>query len=734
MLYRIGNGIARAVGIRREMDLHPNTVHKPNETQVVSDQETSVDIKTPLQDFTEFAFQNIGFVGSAFFYGNGFPLKGLILVKHPITEKVVNACDLEADCKRAFWVNKLNEMDVKSYLKFLKDELPYIARIKLLDELRKLNKKNVRDYLSGKTQAVEQKSPIDPAVLNEAKKFYESSRAEAEELLRYYADGQRELLKLVEYGGDLSSEPVFKMVLERIKSDPARFLNFMKALQEVGQTKGKTETNRFAVLRRLENKVRELAKKGSFNGETGLNTNLPENLDSLPPGEILAFLERKVVADCGEFLKQEKSIVDSVNLTRKRRFFWTSFGAAALLILSGSGGYYVVQNSESRRQVYALQQRVNRLIDNYSTTNYAGLYSAACDVARQEMSVTPIVTGASTEEANIKQEEYNLNIFKRLALFLEPEPTNEFLRIALDEYRADMPRLEGVMRANRRPEAIPGLHDIVSTFDKYFNDIRGKDELRDHDHLRRKKNELRNYLSRLPDELMATLPIPFKSLVSHHLISQRQVPDIPEHLLSDLTDDLRPIFGNHNRYFQPIVVRELTVLEARVDDNPGRDTAFKRQCSPSGLIGSNVLMYKRESGKLVQILMAPARTGLRFYQNLNEPQVRRRINYVLRCHKEMYNIMRNYFVTDVFGKLKSNHQALMGMAGRINSLQDLATHSEQIDASETDLSKFARLVPVYARVLTGLQIPAEQICNRTKEFRDIISLEAMDLGQPTLRL
>ncbi|OGI07902.1 MAG: hypothetical protein A3F80_00475 [Candidatus Melainabacteria bacterium RIFCSPLOWO2_12_FULL_35_11] len=479
------------------------------------------------------------------------------------------------------------------------------------------------------------------------------------------------LSKLAEIRNELSNKLKADMAKahdQRRKSMQKISGNY-KITDKKGELKTKTQTND------LPNQGTSVSLRRSGNSESGKTDISPK----ITVDDICAKTKEKVLTICKTALENECLRVAEIEAQKviSRRFFnktvMITGGIAAVLIPAGIVGRNIYLSHLEEERVQHLKRRVNNIIDLYIK-----FFPDACQQARQEMCVD---LNASLD-ANTLIRNWNKAVFKRMALYIEPPPSDEILRREAGLFRTDLQT-----RLKNDPQK-DELNRVLRMFDEYFN--RQIDRAALSRHL---------YGLREQTRVVGHFQNSFRSLWSHYAISQGQISDTPNEITSSLTNELKDIFGDD--YFKIIPARD---LELPVTEYP----TF-RQCSPLEIIGPEVITTVASNGKIAMLLTANRPGGMPALNVTgNHPGARRNSGYVVKCWQWMYNRVKNRCAQTV-QPLRNNLQELKDIANDSNpEISNLDNIEQRIISAEEALRQFSRtLLRGQARVITGFELAAE---------------------------
>ena len=460
----------------------------------------------------------------------------------------------------------------------------------------------------------------------------------------------RALQRIADYGVASTESDFLSIFLDEIEQDVEQFLTYNSRYKQ-------------QALNRLEKDI-TLALKN-------------KNGKQLSRQAILDLAKRQTLYFVGKTLEIEDEKI-KVGLPTRRTFNSKLIIAGATVAggLSTLGYVALNNNSLGENPMHSLQRRINDLINRYSTTDYKKLFQDACNIARANMQIDMT---ASKLEA-----EWNSKVFRVIALYLEPEPSDSFLRQDLIRLQTKHHELTNSQNLMLRKDA-PEVALVIEELQKYF-----RGDLT--------KEAISQYLSRLPDEIKRHLQTSFRALISNQAITTMSI-SAPDYILSNLTTDLRKIFGDD--YFRSIELRDLTTIQRP-------DNQYRASCTPSTILGSEVVRINNGKGKLLDIIMGTP---------LDNEMRRVRAAYVLRCFSsiQMYERVSNNLVSTV-ARLKNNNHELQMMSGNLTQTNIIEEANQKIRAMTNELDSFMTNIGPYGYVLTAFQVAAEGLSNPARQL------------------
>ena len=525
----------------------------------------------------------------------------------------------------------------------------------------------------------------------------QENRKEIQAILHLMSIRQRDFIKDLEELEKLpkSTQDRVKRINECIKHSPKAFsyvLNTFDRLLELEGIQALDSPNKLSnFLDSIENSVLSLEPNKTVKPEETIDfqksrVNISEaTKDAIDPENnfpayittLLEDVKKETVQICEQVLKEEKATIeelrkaDEKEIFKSRRLFnkttaKIAVAATVLVGIPGTIGTVAYFSHLSRKEkIQILKDRIKSLID------FNGLYKNACERAKEGM-----VIELEGKRGDDIAREWNGKVFRKLATFLEPKPTDNFLKGIIEDFiitRNENNRTALEEEIRRFPADTKELNSVRETLSRFLiNQI--------------SSDSLALELSRLNISTIRHLPAILQTHRTRVAISQRQV-NLPPQILQFLTNDLTNIFGDD--YFRVLPASLVT------------------RSSPLLIIGPGAISHDTSKGRMVDLLM-----GLPFYTNDN-PLARTRRNDLFTSWRDMHTRIRNSSIEYVNGVKRDNdYIELTRLLTEIEQVKDLDIIEQNIQSIEenNEVLKKVRniMIPAYATCLTGFEVVEEK--------------------------
>ena len=401
---------------------------------------------------------------------------------------------------------------------------------------------------------------------------------------------------------------------------------------------------------------------------------ITQDLPGLNMPKILEEVEKETLEICHEVFKQQKAFIDELNKEQEkvirddRRSFNKKVGVGGIATVGipvlGTLGYLILTHSDQNEiRARELQSQIQRALDSYRAIDFNSIYRAEYNKAKEEMSIN---LGRGVTIENFARE-WNAKIFRRIALLIEPPPSDRLLKAEIENFRT---RLAQLIQQFPQDQRLTRLNSSLLVF---FNESTEPN-----------RASLAEELFAADIEIRRFFPPILRSLVSRHAIEKKQISGVPQHMIENLTDDLRNIFADD--YFAA-PLRSVRRIEA---------------------IGAGVIMEDLEQGKMLQVLATNNDVfEMPFYRgNLG----RNNRLQVYNCWTDIHTRVRNHLITTV-NDLKTKASEFEQLLNNFNTNKnlDLDIEENKIRSFENSLLKYRNILnPSYAICLAGFEITEEK--------------------------